>query len=179
MVNQPFQISDDGGRRQRKIYSVTELNAALKALIEDSFPFVWIFGEISNFRRPASGHFYFTLKDRSSQISAVMFRGQQRHLKFKPEDGMSITGMGRLGVYEPRGTYQIILEYLEPSGIGALQIAFEKLKMRLAEEGCFDDEHKKPLPLLPGLQETAICTASGGTCDRGYRSRSPLCVGYS
>jgi exodeoxyribonuclease VII large subunit len=150
MFDQTFQDPNDGGRRPRKIYSVTELNAALKALIEESFPFVWIFGEISNFRMPASGHFYFTLKDRTSQISAVMFRGQQRHLKFRPEDGMNITGMGRLGVYEPRGTYQIILEYLEPAGIGALQIAFEKLKMRLAEEGCFDDKYKKPLPLLPG-----------------------------
>ena len=160
MFNQTFPDPNDGGRRQRKIYSVTELNAALKALIEESFPFVWIFGEISNFRRPASGHYYFTLKDRTSQISAVMFRGQQRHLKFKPEDGMSITGMGRLGVYEPRGTYQIILEYLEPSGIGALQIAFEKLKMRLAEEGCFDDEYKKPLPLLPG--KISVITSPSG-----------------
>ncbi|MCP4630581.1 MAG: exodeoxyribonuclease VII large subunit [bacterium] len=160
MLNQTFQIPNDGGRRRRKIYSVTELNGALKALIEESFPFVWIFGEISNFRKPASGHFYFTLKDRTSQISAVMFRGQQRHLKFKPEDGMNITGMGRLGVYGPRGTYQIILEYLEPSGIGALQIAFEKLKMSLAEEGCFDDEYKKPLPFLPG--KISVMTSPSG-----------------
>jgi len=139
----------DRSNRPRNIYSVSQLNAEIKILIEESFPFIWIFGEISNFRVPASGHYYFSLKDSTSQISAVMFRGQQRQLTFKPEDGMSVTGMGRLGVYEPRGSYQIILEYLEPSGIGALQIAFEKLKKRLAAEGCFDDALKKPIPMLP------------------------------
>jgi exodeoxyribonuclease VII large subunit len=145
---------------ERKIYSVSELNAKIKFMVEDSFPFVWIFGEISNFRLPASGHFYFTIKDDASQINAVMFRGQQRQLKFEPADGMSITGMGRLSVYEPRGTYQIILEYLEPSGIGALQIAYEKLKKRLAAEGCFDDKFKKPLPFLP--ETISIITSPSG-----------------
>jgi exodeoxyribonuclease VII large subunit len=148
------------GGQQRKIYSVSELNAEIKTLIEQSFPFVWIYGEISNFRIPVSGHFYFTLKDSASQISAVMFRGQQRSLKFRPEDGMSVTGMGRLSVYDPRGTYQIILEYLEPSGVGALQIAFEKLKMRLADEGCFADEHKRSLPFLP--QKISLITSPTG-----------------
>ncbi|MBW2470198.1 MAG: exodeoxyribonuclease VII large subunit, partial [Deltaproteobacteria bacterium] len=95
----------------RKIYTVSELNAHIKSLLEEQFPFIWIVGEISNFRKPLSGHFYFTLKDEESQLNAVMFRGQQRQLKFMPEDGMRITGMGRLSVYEPRGTYQIILEY--------------------------------------------------------------------
>ena len=109
----------------------------------------WIVGEISNFRIPVSGHFYFTLKDEAAQINAVMFRGQQRQLKFEPEDGMRITAMGRLSVYEPRGTYQIILEYMEPAGVGALQIAYEKLKARLAEDGLFDDKYKQPLPFLP------------------------------
>ncbi|UCD79764.1 MAG: exodeoxyribonuclease VII large subunit [Desulfobacterales bacterium] len=151
---------DHPGSQQRKIYSVSELNAEIKILIEESFPFVWIYGEISNFRIPVSGHFYFTLKDSASQIGAVMFRGQQRNLKFMPEDGMSVTGMGRLSVYEPRGTYQIILEYLEPSGIGALQIAFEKLKRRLAEEGCFDEEHKRSLPFLP--KKISIITSPTG-----------------
>ncbi len=131
------------------MYTVSELNASIKELIEDNFPFVWVFGEISNFRVPASGHFYFTLKDAASQISSVMFRGQQRNLKFEPEDGLNVTGMGRISVYEPRGTYQVILEYLEPSGAGALQIAFEKLKTRLFAEGLFDEAHKKPLPFLP------------------------------
>jgi exodeoxyribonuclease VII large subunit len=144
----------------QKIYTVSELNAKIKMLLEESYPFVWISGEISNFRRPISGHVYFTLKDNASQISAVMFRGQQNHLKFEPEDGMSVTGMGRISVYEPRGTYQIILEYMEPSGIGALQIAYEKLKARLAEEGYFDEAHKKPLPFLP--QRISIITSPSG-----------------
>jgi exodeoxyribonuclease VII large subunit len=134
---------------QRQIYSVSDLNDQIKDLLESSFPLIWITGEISNYRVPASGHAYFTLKDASSQIAAVMFRGQIRHLTFEPEDGLGIVGLGRVSVYEPRGTYQIILEYLEPRGIGALQIAFEKLKARLAAEGLFDDSRKKPLPFLP------------------------------
>ena len=144
----------------RKIYTVSELNANIKAILEGQFPFVWIQAEISNFRQPISGHFYFTLKDEASQINAVMFRGQQRQLKFFPENGMTVTGMGRLSVYEPRGSYQIILEYLEPSGIGALQIAFEKLKQKLADDGFFDDVHKKDLPFIP--QNICILTSSSG-----------------
>ena len=144
----------------RNIYTVSELTANIKTLLEEQFPFVWIVGEISNFRTPLSGHFYFTLKDAESQINAVMFRGHQRQLKFKPEDGMRITGMGRLSVYEPRGTYQIILEYLEPSGIGALQIAYEKLKARLAEDGLFDTEYKKDIPFLP--HKIALITSPSG-----------------
>jgi exodeoxyribonuclease VII large subunit len=156
--NNPMQYNEAGSRKN--IYTVSELNANIKSLIEENFPFVWIFGEISNFRIPASGHFYFTLKDDASQISSVMFRGQQRNLKFEPEDGLNVTGMGRISVYEPRGTYQIILEYLEPSGVGALQIAFEKLKNRLAAEGCFDETHKKPLPFLPN--KISIITSPSG-----------------
>ena len=153
-----MQSTEAGGRAN--IYTVSELNANIKSLIEEKFPFVWIFGEISNFRIPASGHFYFTLKDDASQISSVMFRGQQRNLKFEPEDGQNVIGMGRISVYEPRGTYQIIIEYLEPSGAGALQIAFEKLKKPLADEGCFDDVHKKPLPFLPN--KISIITSPSG-----------------
>ena len=144
----------------RKIYTVSELTDQIKALLEETFPFIWIIGEISNFKIPLSGHFYFTLKDANSQINAVMFRGQQRQLKFEPEDGMRVTGMGRLSVYEPRGSYQIILEYMEPSGIGALQIAFEKLKARLAQEGLFDDQYKQPIPFLP--QKIALITSPSG-----------------
>ena len=153
-------FSDDGNGIKRKIYSVSDLNANIKSLLEESFPFVWIFGEISNFRIPASGHYYFSLKDTASQISSVMFRGQQRKLKFEPEDGMSVTGMGRISVYEPRGTYQIILEYLEPSGIGALQLAFEQLKNRLADEGLFKDENKIKLPFIPN--KIGVITSPSG-----------------
>jgi exodeoxyribonuclease VII large subunit len=150
----------DGMHQIRKIYTVSQLNAAIKSLLEEQFPFVWIVGEISNFRIPASGHFYFTLKDEAAQINAVMFRSQQRQLKFEPEDGMRITGMGRLSVYEPRGTYQIILEYMEPAGVGALQIAYEKLKARLAEEDLFDEKYKQPIPFLP--QKIALMTSPSG-----------------
>jgi exodeoxyribonuclease VII large subunit len=146
--------------RQRRIFCVSELNAEIKALIEDHFPFVWLHGEISNFRIPASGHFYFTLKDRTSQINAVMFRSQRRQLKFTPEDGLNITGMGRISVYEPRGSYQIILEYMEPAGLGALQIAYEQLKKRLAAEGLFDDRFKRKLPLIP--RKIGIITSPTG-----------------
>jgi len=144
----------------RKIYTVSELNANIRSLLEEKFPFIWITAEISNFRTPLSGHFYFTLKDENSQLNAVMFRGQQQHLKFNPEDGMRITGMGRISVYEPRGTYQIILEYLEPTGIGALQIAFEKLKAQLADEGLFDEKYKKTIPFLPN--KIALVTSPTG-----------------
>lgn len=157
--NDGFDASD-GLHPTRSIYTISQLNAAIKSLLETQFPFVWIVGEISNFRIPASGHYYFTLKDEAAQISAVMFRGQQRQLKFDPSDGMRITAMGRLSVYEPRGTYQIILEYMEPAGIGALQIAFEKLKARLAEEGLFDDKHKQPIPFLP--QKIVLITSPSG-----------------
>jgi len=145
---------------QHRIYSVSELTREIKALLEERYPFVWVAGEISNFRMPGSGHFYFTLKDEAAQINAVMFRGQNRNLAFSIEDGMQVLGLGRISVYEPRGTYQILLEYLEPKGVGALQVAFEQLKERLAKEGLFDEKHKAPLPFLP--QKIALITSPTG-----------------
>jgi exodeoxyribonuclease VII large subunit len=144
----------------RRILTVSELTGQIKSLLENSFAFVWVGGEISNFRSPGSGHYYFTLKDESSQIAAVMFRNQNRLLKFMPADGMSIIGLGRISVYEPRGSYQIILEYVEPAGVGALQIAFERLKQRLAAEGYFDERHKQRLPFLP--QKICVITSPTG-----------------
>ena len=146
--------------QHRRIYTVAELTKNIKSILEDNFPFVWICGEISNFRIPVSGHFYFTLKDKAAQISAVMFKSQNRNLKFDPEDGLKVTGLGRISVYEPRGTYQIIFEYLEPEGIGAIQLAFEQLKTRLFEEGIFDEEHKTPLPFLP--KKISVITSPTG-----------------
>jgi exodeoxyribonuclease VII large subunit len=134
---------------KQKIFTVSELNAEIKTLLEKQYPFVWVSGETSNYHRASSGHTYFTLKDDMSQISAVMFRGQIRNLRFALEDGLQVTGLGRISVYEPRGSYQIIFEYLEPKGIGALQVAFEQLKTRLSTEGLFDTTHKKSLPFLP------------------------------
>jgi exodeoxyribonuclease VII large subunit len=133
----------------RQIHSVSELNQNIKLYLENKFFMIWIHGEISNLRLPSSGHQYFTLKDEKTQIAAVIFRGQMRQLKFELEDGMGILGMGRISVYEPRGIYQLILEYIEPKGIGAMQLAFEQLKRRLEQEGLFDPNKKGPLPFLP------------------------------
>ena len=143
-----------------RIYTVSELTSDIKGILEKTYPFVWIYGEISNFNIPASGHYYFTVKDEHAQINAVMFRNQNRNLKFKPEDGISITGLGRISVYDPRGTYQIIFEHLEPKGTGAIQLAFEQLKKRLSDEGLFDDKHKTPLPFLP--RKISIITSPSG-----------------
>jgi len=153
-----MQIRDNA--IQRKIYTVSQLTSDIKALLEDSFPFVWIKGEISDFRIPVSGHFYFILKDKKTRISAVMFRGQNRKLEFTPEDGMSVTGLGRISLYEPRGTYQILIEYMEPEGVGSLQLAYEQLKARLLAEGLFDKIHKKPIPFLP--QKISLITSPSG-----------------
>jgi exodeoxyribonuclease VII large subunit len=147
------------GLRQ-KIYSVSELTDKINSLLEENFPFIWISGEISNFSKAHSGHYYFTLKDENSQIGSIMFRGQNRALKFEPSDGMSITGLGRLSVYKPRGNYQIIFEFMEPRGVGALQIAFEQLKDRLDGEGLFDAQYKTALPFLP--QKITIVTSVNG-----------------
>ncbi len=149
---------------KRRIYTISELTRDIKGLLEEAYPFVWIAGEISNFRTPTSGHFYFTLKDPGAQIGAVMFRGQNRNLRFHPKDGLAVIAMGRVNVYEPRGTYQIIVEYLEPEGIGILQLAFEQLKAKLAAEGLFDEKIKQPLPFLP--QKVAVVTSPTGAVIR-------------
>ncbi|MCX5886470.1 MAG: exodeoxyribonuclease VII large subunit [Proteobacteria bacterium] len=146
------------------ILSISELTQLIKFQLEQGFDYLWVEGEISNFRMPSSGHFYFTLKDEKSQIRAVMFRSQNRTLEFAPEDGLSVICRGRLNVYETRGEYQLILDYLEPKGRGALQLAFEQLKQRLAQEGLFDPDHKKPLPQLP--RKIGIVTSPTGAAIR-------------
>jgi len=149
-----------------KVYSVTELTHEIQNLLEDKFDFVWVEGEISNFSAPASGHYYMVLKDKSAQIRAVMFRLQARYLKFLPENGMHVIAQGRIGVYPPRGEYQIILDYLEPMGVGALALAFEQLKKKLAAKGVFDEDVKKPLPFLP--QRVAVITSPSGAAIRDF-----------
>ena len=134
---------------QRRVFTVSELNLEIKGLLEKRFPDIWVAGEVSNYRGATSGHLYFTLKDSSAQIRAVCFRNQARYLKFKPQDGISVIARGHLGVYEARGEYQLYVDYLEPAGVGALQLAFEQLKEKLAAEGLFDPARKKPLPVLP------------------------------
>jgi exodeoxyribonuclease VII large subunit len=131
------------------VLSVTGLNGLLKQQIEGNFQTIWLQGEISNFKPHTSGHFYFSLKDDKSQISAVMFKGFNARLKFRPENGMEVLVRGRVTVYEPRGSYQVFCESMEPVGAGALQKAFEQLKAKLQAEGLFDQKYKKALPLLP------------------------------
>lgn len=151
-------------RLPRELYSVSSLTANIKQILEEKFSIIWISGEISNLRIPTSGHAYFTLKDEKAQISAVIFKGQLRQLGFGLQDGTTIVGMGRISVYEPRGTYQIILEYIEPHGLGALQLAFEQLKRKLDKEGLFDLHHKRPLPVLP--QKIGVITSPSGSVIR-------------
>lgn len=133
-----------------KILSVSELNRKIRNVIESSFTGVTVQGEISNFKCHTSGHFYFTLKDEHTQIQAVMWRNRTGSLFFTPQDGMNVIVRGNVTVYEVRGQYQIDVFEIVPRGIGELQLAFEKLKQKLAAEGLFDPAHKKPLPRYPG-----------------------------
>ena len=150
--------------RARTVYTVTELNTHIRDLLETTFIEVWVEGEVSNFRAWNTGHLYFTLKDSSSQLKAVMFRSDARHLKFKPEDGVHLVARGRLSVYEPKGEYQLVCAHLEPKGLGALQLAFEQLKKRLQAEGLFDAARKRPLPVLP--RKIGIVTSLDGAAIR-------------
>lgn len=133
----------------RQVFSVGELNARIRALLDDSFGDVWVSGEISSVRNAASGHLYFTLKDGESQIKCACFRMSARYLKFRPQDGIAVIARGRIDVYEARGEYQLLVEFLEPQGYGALQVAFEQLKKKLTAEGLFEAARKRPLPRLP------------------------------
>ena len=135
--------------RERKALSVSELTARIKFLIERQFVDVWVQGEISNFRRHTSGHWYFTLKDDQAMIKCACFRMQNRFIQFSPEDGLTVRARGKISLYENRGEYQILVEYMEPAGIGAQQLAFEQLKAKLAAEGLFDSARKRELPMLP------------------------------
>ena len=138
----------------KDILTVSQLNDNIKTFLEEAFGSLWVEGEVSNLRRPQSGHVYFTLKDDKSQIRAVYFRqygySRNRVANFDLEDGMKILCRARLSAYPPRGEYQLIVESVEPLGVGALQKAFEQLKAKLAAEGLFDEAHKKALPFLPG-----------------------------
>ena len=154
----------DQGPSPSHILTVTQLTSQIKNLLEASFPDVWVEGEISNLSIPQSGHAYFTLKDKHAQIRAVMFRSSLRFLKFTLQQGIQVLCRGRLSVYDPRGEYQLILDYIEPKGAGALQLAFEQLKARLEKEGLFDRALKKPLPLLP--RRIGIITSPTGAAIR-------------
>lgn len=144
----------------RDIYTVSRLNREAKVLLEESFPPIWIEGEISNLSRPASGHVYFSLKDAQAQVRCAFFRQHQRQLGIVLKDGLHVLARARVSLYEGRGDYQIIIEYLEEAGEGALRRAFDALKQRLLQEGLFDVAHKKPLPKLP--RRLGIITSPSG-----------------
>jgi len=133
----------------QKIYSITEITRLIKSRLEESFPSLWVEGEISNFHRHQSGHLYFTLKDEGSQLKVVMFRSDAKKVSFDLAGGLQVICRGRINVYEPRGEYQLLAELVEPKGKGALQLAFEQLKEKLKKEGLFDPEIKKRLPHFP------------------------------
>ncbi len=145
---------------QRKVYAVRELVTALRAHVEREFTDIYVEGEISNFRPADSGHLYFTLKDGSAQLRVVMWRGQAKLLRFRPENGLAVIARGRVTIYEERGDLQMQAEMLEPKGAGALQLAFEQLKAKLAAEGLFDDGRKRPIPTLP--RRIGVVTSARG-----------------
>src|SRR6185503_13553683 len=148
----------------RRVYSVSQVTDRIRALLEEQFFEIWVEGEISNCFVAKTGHVYFTLKDAAAQIKAVMFRSDLRYLRFKVKDGLSVVARGRITVYDPKGEYQIICQHLEPEGLGALQLAFDQLKERLAQEGLFDARRKRPLPSLP--RKIGVVTSLDGAAVR-------------
>ena len=134
---------------EKHIYTVSELTKYIRAIVEESFPGIWIEGEIANFVHHSSGHIYFSLRDKGATIKCAFFKYSNQKLKFEPKNGMKVICRGSVSVYEPRGDYQLIVEDLEPKGIGALQLQFQQLKEKLEKEGLFDERNKIPLPFLP------------------------------
>lgn len=163
MQQMPFDF-DQKTQKDPEIISVSDLNKMVRGQLETKFNLIWIKGEISNFKAHTSGHFYFSLKDSKAQVSAVMFKGFNQGLKFKPTDGLEVIVRGKITVYEPRGSYQVFCELMEPVGAGALQMAFEQLKKKLELEGLFAQEKKRPLPAMP--KHVAIVTSPTGAAIR-------------
>ncbi|MGH8556357.1 MAG: exodeoxyribonuclease VII large subunit [Methylococcales bacterium] len=158
----PDPISDEAAGRE--IYTVSRLNREARALLANHFLSIWVDGEISNLACPSSGHLYFTLKDDQAQIRCAMFRARRRELTFRPADGCRVLVKARVSLYEARGDYQLVVDYLEESGAGALRRAFEALKTRLAEEGLFDPARKKSIPALPA--RIGVITSPSGAAIR-------------
>lgn len=169
-LNKPLKISESSRQSSlienadSTVLSVEQLNLQIKQILEGQMHLLWVRGEISNFKKHTSGHFYFSLKDAKSQISAVMFRGNNARLKFLPQDGMEVIVRGKISVYEPRGGYQIVCDMMEPVGAGALQKAFEQLKAKLKAEGLFEPQRKRPLPAFP--RHVAVVTSPTGAAIR-------------
>jgi exodeoxyribonuclease VII large subunit len=144
----------------KTVYSVSQLNRAAKNLLATHFMTVRVEGEVSNFSAPSSGHWYFTLKDAQAQIRCAMFRGQQHRLGFRPANGDLVVVNAQVSLYEPRGDYQLVVEAMEQAGDGALRLAFERLKIKLLNEGLFDEHRKQAIPTLPG--QIGIITSPTG-----------------
>ena len=145
-------------------YSVTELTQAMREALSERFTDIWVSGEISGTKLPASGHYYFTLKDSAAQLRCVCYKMTARYLKFKPQDGIAVLARGRVDLYDARGEVQLVVEAIEPQGHGALQLAFEQLKKKLEAEGLFDRARKRPLPALP--ERIGIVTSPTGAVIR-------------
>ncbi len=153
-----------GEKTQRKVYTPSQLNRSIRALLEGEFVNIWMEGEISNFKHHTSGHMYLSLKDDKAQISAVFFAGQNRGMKFEAKDGLQVLVFGKISVYEPRGQYQMYIERMEPKGVGALQLAFLQLKEKLEKEGLFAAERKKSIPKFP--KAVGVVTSATGAAFR-------------
>lgn len=153
---------------RRQVYSVSRLNAEARGLLEENFSLIWVEGELSNFARPTSGHWYFSLKDNQAQVRCAMFRMRNMHLSFTPRDGMQVLLRARVSLYEGRGEFQLIGEHMEDAGDGALRRAFDRVKQRLAAAGLFDAVHKKPLPALP--RKIGVITSPTGAALRDILS---------
>lgn len=152
----------------RDVYSVTRLNREVRTVLEGSFPLIWVEAEISNFTCPRSGHFYFSLKDEQAQVRCAMFRNRNMYLRFRPENGQQVLVRARISLYEGRGEFQLIVEHMEEAGDGLLQRRFEALKQKLAAEGLFDSERKRPLPTLP--RRIGVITSPTGAAIRDILS---------
>jgi exodeoxyribonuclease VII large subunit len=155
-------INDDF--QQKDVYTVSRLVRETRAVLEGSFPLIWVSGEISNLAQPASGHIYFSLKDEIAQVRCAMFRMKRQRLRFEPENGQQVLLRARISLYEARGEFQLIAEHMEPAGEGALRLAFEQLKRKLAAEGLFDATGKKTLPAIP--RQVGIITSPSGAAIR-------------
>ena len=163
-------------RPERDVYTVSRLNKEVRLLLESGMPLLWLEAELSNFAAPASGHWYFSLKDSQAQVRCAMWRLRNSQVRFRPKDGMAVLVRARVGLYEPRGEYQLIVEHLEEAGEGALKREFEKLKAKLAAEGLFAIERKRPLPAVP--RRIGVVTSPTGAAIhdilRVLRARFPV-----
>lgn len=166
MDTEALENQSPPGTSDRSALTVSQLTSQIKSLVEESFPGVWVAGEVSNFSRPQSGHCYFTLKDDRAQIRAVMWRGTASRLDFNMADGLELVCRGRLDVYAPRGSYQLVVEQAHPQGVGALELALRQLREKLGREGLFDPERKRPLPKFP--RRIGFVTSPTGAAIRDF-----------